>query len=331
MAYLPPTLLNGGIRSHGLHCSRVYFFPHSAPPYNQERNSRRYLDFGLRTPPPHPLDVLYFPLLVHSRLPHVPTCSSHCPIHTLFPPPTAILHPFSSPEVHQFLLQNSLRTLQRDICRHAKKQLRSSLPDLIPSLPPDAVTTSLLSPITSFPLASAPQSDSDFHLPNPTYRLAFSRKLRLPLFTTTTVDTSTCPCGARLDIYGDHFFSCVRHSKTFFSNSLRNALWAVCHCTTTLANITDSIHDVFLEPQHLSPTFPSSRPADVGLRLSPSYLADHTISRPLAFLAIDVSVTSVPPVLADLNKNAVSALQTHVAAEAKKLPAEIPKTLLGKS
>ena len=231
--------------------------------------------------------------------------------------PSLKLTPTSTlPQLHDFLLSHPIRTLQRDLCRNYKKSLRTTLPQRILSLPPDAVSNSLLTPLTSFPLASAPRSDPDFRVPNPTYRFSLSRKLRLPLSPTHSPPL-ICSCGTHMDPYGDHFFSCSRHSKLFLSNTIRNALWAICHGTTSLAGFTTSYHDVLLEPQHLSPSFPLARPADVGLKLTPSYLADLP-TRPAAFLAIDVSVTPVPPVHSDPLKNADSALQTHIHAEGMK-------------
>ena len=94
-------------------------------------------------------------------------------------------------------------------------------------------------------------------------------------------------------------------------------LWAICHCTSTLAGITHTHHDVLLEPTHLSHSFPLSRPADVCLHLSPSYLLDPQ-ALPLKSLAIDISITPTPPCLNDFSKHAESALLTHLSIEARK-------------
>ncbi len=72
-----------------------------------------------------------------------------------------------------------------------------------------------------------------------------------------------------------------------------------------------------------SRAFPLSWPPDVELRLSPSYLSDPSVC-PLNFLAINVSVISVPSVLTDPTKNAVAALQSHITAEAKYSQIAIP-------
>ena len=112
------------------------------------------------------------------------------------------------------------------------------------------------------------------------------------------------------------------------SNSIRYALWAICHATSSLAGFTTSHHDVFLEPQHLSPSFPSSRPADVGLRLSPSYAPD-PLTAPFCFLAIDVSVAPTPPLHDDPTKNADSALHNHLTVEAAKFLGRDTKHCIG--
>ncbi len=90
------THLNGRFRTYGLSRTCIDFFSHSAPPYNQDCNSRRHLHLNLRTPPPYPVAVFYISLLVHSILPHVPSGYTHCPIPTLLSPPSSIPRPFSS-------------------------------------------------------------------------------------------------------------------------------------------------------------------------------------------------------------------------------------------
>ena len=133
---------------------------------------------------------------------------------------------------------------------------------------------------------------------------------------------------ALLTPYGDHFFSCQRFSKLLLSNSIRNALWAICHATSSLAGLTTSHNDVFLEPRHLSHSFPSSRPADVGLRLTPTYISD-PMSIPFKFLAIDVSVAPTPPFHDDPTKNAASALHNHLSVEASKFLGRDTKHCIG--
>jgi hypothetical protein len=52
-----------------------------------------------------------------------------------------------------------------------------------------------------------------------------------------------------------------------------------------MAGFTSSPHDVVLEPTSLSHTYPNSRPADVGLTLSPTY-PSHPSDPPASFLAM---------------------------------------------
>ena len=208
---------------------------------------------------------------IHSNSPFLcrsSTCTSAPPYPSHFkvtpPPPlpsktfTPSLLPF--PYVHS-----------KETCAVTAKNIYgASLPPSLPSLPPDAITNSLLSPLTSFPLSSTSRIDPDFRFPNPTYRFLPHSQTSPPSFPLhPPPPTPSCRCGALLDPFGDHFFSCASTSKQALSNTLRNTLWALCHTTTTLADLTTTSTDVLLEPHNLAPSFPKARPADVGIRLLP--------------------------------------------------------------
>ncbi len=209
---------------------------------------------SLNSPPLQPFEG--FP-----NMPPFPPGPPHCPFPAVIP--SSVTSTATQPELHHFFCTHSLRTLQRDLRCNYEKSLHASLPSQIPTFPksppypqPDAVSNSLLTPLTSFPLASAPQSDPDFPSLMQPFALPFLGKFAFQSFLWTTPHLK---CGTRLDPFGDHFFACVRHSKSHLSNSMHNALWAICQCTTSLAEVTDSFHHVLLEPQHRSLTFPLSR------------------------------------------------------------------------
>ncbi len=276
---------------------------------------------------------------LHSVLVWLPPAAPHScklflglgfPIMTLVPPgpphrpiPAAVTSSFTNLSYFRTTRASSLPTHSLTTHASVRSMPFFSLcvllsPPESPPYPPDAVSDSLLTPLTSFPLASAPQSDPNFRLSNATFRFPFSRKLCLPVL--LEIPHPKLPTLHLWDMPGPILGSLLCLCPSLQDSSKQ--LHPQCH----LGHL--SLHHIPSWGHWFNPWCPlrTSTPlsyiplswlADVGLQLSPAYLSDPYVC-PLNFLAIDVSVISVPSVLLDPTKNAVSALQSHITAEAKK-------------
>ena len=195
-----------------------------------------------------------------------------------------------------------------------------------PRVPPDpdipdvtevkAAIPSLLEAHTSKALLDLPRTHAEYRIPNELFRTALRRKLRLPLYHRDG-PRPTCPCGATVDIYGDHFFQCRKCSKTALHDKIRDALYSVF---TNLANLTGMVYsktDVHHEPKGLIAHLSGRRPADVGLRLHPHHHSQRSTSRH-AYAAVDVTITGTPPTAPDSDQPTQS-LQNHMRKEILKL------------
>ncbi len=157
--------------------------------------------------------------------------------------------------------------------------------------------------------------DPDLRITNDSFRLAFCRKLHLPILP-PILRSRPCSCGAPLDQYGDHFFHCKNFAKSRPSNRIRDALYLILRTLAPIAEFVSTGSDVLLEPHHLLAQHPSSRPADVALLLHPSYPSAH--NSPFKLAAIDITI---PPLLpgsshcADSHNFAVAACRQHLTVE----------------
>jgi len=150
---------------------------------------------------------------------------------------------------------------------------------------------SILSELTSAPLALYHRKHKHNRLPNQVFQPLLQRKLRLPVLPQHLHDQSCPLCQTgNLDPHGDHLFQCKGISKTGFHNSVRDALYHVCKQLAPLAGFTPNKHAVTTETHVLGTT---KRPADVGFHLIPP--AMHTAHpAPVNTLALDVTITSSP-------------------------------------
>jgi hypothetical protein len=102
-----------------------------------------------------------------------------------------------------------------------------------------------------------------------------------------------CRSKALLDPYGDHLFSCQAASKIPIHNRIRDTCFHILTKLAPIANITSNVTDIQLEPPNVLPSYPTLRPADIGLHLIPTpNLQNLHDSDP--FLAIDVTFTPTP-------------------------------------
>jgi hypothetical protein len=192
-----------------------------------------------------------------------------------------------------FIQNASLHGMQRYFYHTYQQSVKQNFhlhspPDIHPYLP------SLLSPLTSIPLASMSRRTPTNRFSNDEFRILLQRKLRLPIFS-PTVQERHCTCRTRpiLDPYGDHLFSCTAASKSPMHNHIRDTLYHIFTKLGPIAQLVRTPTDIVLEPPTLLPTFPTLRPADIGIQLlpRPAY-SKHEYPEP--YLAIDITFTHIP-------------------------------------
>lgn len=70
-----------------------------------------------------------------------------------------------------------------------------------------------------------------------------------------------------MNVFGDHLFECMRHSKLALHNRCRDAYFV---CTRTLGPVCiyfSHDQDVLLEPKQLTRKYPTKQPGDFAWRL----------------------------------------------------------------
>jgi hypothetical protein len=114
---------------------------------------------------------------------------------------------------------------------------------------------------------------ADHRLATHYFRLMVCRKLCLPIYTDPTRPTH-CGCRKPIDQFGDHFLTCQRfHPKTRIHNKVRDSLALILSEIGPHSGFIRSKADVTREPTNLIPAYPTSRPADVCITLSPTYVS----------------------------------------------------------
>ena len=244
--------------------------------------SLHYAKHGLHIPaiPPQPISPIYTASLC-PRSPTIPATHSTPMMFQLYHHYNHLIPDLDQPPP---------AGLTQKLYQSYKQQLLTSQ---LPTLP---ITTqlalpSLLSPLTSLPLHSLPRFLPTNRIPPTNWRILLQRKLRLPLSSSLP---STCTCGKPLDPFGDHLFTCRKHSKTTLSNAIRNSFHTVLHTLGPLANFCRNSTDVQCEPTALLPHHPTKRPADLGFPpFSPTATTNPDITT--RYVAIDITIPPVPP------------------------------------
>jgi hypothetical protein len=195
--------------------------------------------------------------------------------------------------LEHFIQHSPLHGIQKVLYHEHQHTVRRTFSQYAPAaiMP---ILDSLLSPLTSIPIASMSRRTTTNRIPNPEFRLLLQRKLRLPIFS-PSLHPPRCNCRTKplLDQYGDHLFSCTSASKTPLHNHVRDSLYHILHRLGPIANLVRTSSDIILEPPNLLPTYPTLRPADIGIQLipTPNY---HSHQQPNPYLAIDVTFTHTP-------------------------------------
>jgi hypothetical protein len=201
--------------------------------------------------------------------------------------------PTTPKTIQDFIQHAQLKGVQQQLYLKHQQSVRKLLYDTTPADIADLLP-SLLSPLTSIPLLSLTRRITTNRISNPLFRILLQRKLRLPMLP-PSLQHKPCICRSKaiLDPYGDHFFSCTAISKTPIHNRLRDTCFHILTKLAPLANLTTAPTDVQLEPPNIIPSFPTLRPADIGLQLipKPNMNADPD-SNP--FLALDITFTHIP-------------------------------------
>ena len=146
------------------------------------------------------------------------------------------------------------------------------------------------------------------------FKLGLLRALRLPIFSSQR--RPSCKCKAVIDIYGDHYFECAKHSKATMHNKVRDALYFVLRKLAPLSGAVYSKDDVLFEPQGLCRRHPLRRPADVAIRLADRCVGTSTRCQ-FRYAALDVTITRPPQVSATIPTQS-SLIRSHMLKEVEK-------------
>ena len=164
----------------------------------------------------------------------------------------------------------------------------------------------ILNPSMSKGMMELPRIDPENRLPNDNFQILTWRKLRVKLFPREGV--KLCSCGAIVDKYWDHTFSCRYHSKTPCHHSIRDCLYTQFKELLPQCHLANSPSMILREPPNLIDGLPNLRPFDV------SFIPGHSASdkvwkTPLSHIGFDVTVISpaleprrLPPSLAARTK-----------------------------
>jgi hypothetical protein len=201
--------------------------------------------------------------------------------------------PTTPKTIQDFIQHTRLQGIQQTLYLKHQQSVRATLYKTAPTDITD-ILPSLLSPLTSIPLLSLTRRITTNRIPNSFFRILLQRKLRLPVLP-PSLQHKPCICRTKalLDPYGDHFFSCTAISKTPIHNRIRDTCFHILTKLAPLANLTTAPTDVQLEPPNIIPSFPTLRPADIGLQLIPKPNMNAT-SETNPFLAMDITFTHIP-------------------------------------
>ena len=152
----------------------------------------------------------------------------------------------------------------------------------LPSILSSPIPTTLLRPCRQI---------KENRLNNFDFTLAFRRSHRMAIIPTDI--TLQCTCGKTIDIYGDHFFHCKKHSKTSMHNHMRDCIHFITSALGPLANFTPSSSCYKKEESDLLPSFPSLRPADISIHQDDNPL-NRYFRKNNPITAIDCTFTGAP-------------------------------------
>eukprot|EP00957_Ditylum_brightwellii_P043626 3307150-Ditylum_brightwellii.AAC.1 len=134
------------------------------------------------------------------------------------------------------------------------------------------------------------------------FHIVFCRRLQIPIMRRYC----RCKCGQWIDIFGNHFFECCRHSKIWLHNCCRDTNLEWFQPVVDLAGLAPSPTAVRREPKSLSACFPGVRPLDLSV-------STFTYSK-----GIDVTMTHLPAITPMPQDQPLSLLLTHTSNEVRK-------------
>lgn len=152
------------------------------------------------------------------------------------------------------------------------------------------ILPSLLVPQTSYPLISMCRSNPAHRLPNWSFLLAMKRKLRLPIFNDANIPT--CPCGQLHDKWGDHIFTCKKHSKILPHHFIRDNWAKALQPALSLAGYISPTTPIQTEREDICASHPPLRPFDISFDPDFSNNTQHNQCHcPFSTVGADITIT----------------------------------------
>ena len=168
----------------------------------------------------------------------------------------------------------------------------------------------LLNSNTFKALTLPPRTNRFFRFSPHAFRTTALRKLRLPLKHISSY--KTCPCGKELDPFGDHFFGCLKFSKTQAHNKIRDCIQGILQELCPIIQHVNNKHDIIREQNNLLPSNPSRRPGDVVINLN--HTANTTASKVLIDVRLASPIKSAPQPLQMCSNIMTQVVFRHLSA-----------------
>ena len=189
----------------------------------------------------------------------------------------------------------------RDLLEHKDNAVRSAAPGL-------------LQPQTSYPFIATSRKNKSNHLPNETMVIGLRRKLRIPMWHKNCKLHCCCKRDGkhpRIDIYGDHFFSCKKHNKVVMHNSVRDASALPITRLLCDTNIIPSPSATAIEPEGIVSFESSLRPYDFCFHPDARCWAQDDAIIEAPTIGIDFTFAPPQPTIPPADAGALSIMEAH--------------------
>ena len=142
---------------------------------------------------------------------------------------------------------------------------------------------------------------------------AIHRKLRLPLYSFTSIPR--CACGTTLDPFGDHLFQCTRVCKIGAHNFIRDGFARALTPALTTAGFLPPGSSIDVEPRLCLPSDPHARPFDLSFNPHPA-IPPHT-HHGCSYSTVGADITiSCPPPVPSFDHTSPDVITTTITANA---------------
>ena len=191
----------------------------------------------------------------------------------------------------QFLLmKGSFKSARHRLCQAASRERQKPLNVVAQdSLRP--LLRELLIPSSSWPIVGMNRSDPCNCRPNDLLLINMEVKLHLEIYDPSNLPI--CLCGATIDAFSLHPFSCRQVSKMVMHNRINESMEEPMCVILKMAGVVGKGGRVVLEPKRLLLNTPGLRPLDAGWQ--PNHSLKSSTLAPSSFTMFGYDITITPP------------------------------------